>query len=73
MKTFSSNMANGASKNTSIHTDFKNVNLILVKSAPEKSFNQKTVFKLKNWLNPRKIGFLGKSFSGRTRTFLKSV
>jgi hypothetical protein len=32
MKTFfSSNMANGVSKNQSFHTDFKNVNLILVK------------------------------------------
>jgi|688.fasta_scaffold297599_1 hypothetical protein len=31
-------MANGASKIPSFHTDFKNVNLILVKSAPQKVF-----------------------------------
>ena len=31
-------------KNLSFHTDFKNVSLILVRSAPKKSFSQKTVF-----------------------------
>jgi hypothetical protein len=35
MKIFSLNMANGVSENPSFHTD-KNVNLILVKSAPAK-------------------------------------
>jgi hypothetical protein len=40
---FSLNRSNGASKNSSFRTDFKNVNLTLVKSAPKKSFSQKTI------------------------------
>jgi len=35
------NMANGASQNPPFHTDFENVNLILVKSAPKKVFAEK--------------------------------
>jgi hypothetical protein len=34
---------NGVSKNPSFDTDNTNVNLILVNSAPKKSFSQKTV------------------------------
>jgi hypothetical protein len=41
-KKFSSNMASGLSQNPLFPTDFKNVNLILVKSAPKKGFSQKT-------------------------------
>jgi hypothetical protein len=44
-------MANGVSKDPSFHTDFKNVNFILVKSALKKVF-------------ARKIGFLGKTILG---------
>jgi hypothetical protein len=40
---FSLNRSNGASKNPSFLTDFKNVNMTLVKSAPKKSFSQKTI------------------------------
>jgi hypothetical protein len=36
MNLFSSNMANGASKNLSFHTNFKHENLISVKSASKK-------------------------------------
>jgi hypothetical protein len=43
MQTCSSNMANGVSKNQSFYINFKNVTLILAKSAPKKSFCQKTV------------------------------
>ncbi len=43
MKIFSSNMANGVSKNPCFHIDFKNVNSILVKSVPKKSLAKKTV------------------------------
>jgi hypothetical protein len=44
MKTFSSNMANGLyKKNLPFYTNFKNVTLILVKSAPKSSFSPKTV------------------------------
>jgi hypothetical protein len=45
---FSLNMWNGASKNTSFRTDFKNVHLFLVKSAPKKSFSQKTILPIEN-------------------------
>jgi hypothetical protein len=36
-------MVNGVSKNPSFDTDNTNVTLILVNSAPKKSFSQKTV------------------------------
>jgi hypothetical protein len=49
-------MANGISKNPSFHIELKNVNWILVKSAPKENFIQKTP---KNW-------FLGKAFWGYT-------
>ena len=45
---FSLNRSNGASKNPSFRIDFKNVNLTLVKSAPKKSFSQKTILPIKN-------------------------
>jgi hypothetical protein len=49
MKTFFSlNRSNGASKNPSFRTDFKNV-----KSTPKKSFSQKTILPIEN---PKKIG-----------------
>jgi hypothetical protein len=51
-------MANGISKNPSFLTDFKKVNLILVKSAPKKLFCQ-----MKSTI---KIGFWGKTFFGGT-------
>ncbi len=41
---FSLIRSNGVSKNPSFHTDFKNVHMTLVKSAPKKSFAQKTDF-----------------------------
>jgi hypothetical protein len=44
-------MANGASKIPSFHTDFKNVNLILVKSAPQKVLNMGESFRHANNLS----------------------
>ncbi len=41
---FSLIRSNGVSKNPFFHTDFKNVQVTLVKSAPKKSFAQKTDF-----------------------------
>ncbi len=41
---FSLIRSNGVSKNPSFHTDFKNVHMTLVKSAPKKSFAQNTDF-----------------------------
>jgi hypothetical protein len=61
---FSLNRSNGASKNPSFRTDFKNVNLTFVKSEPKKSFSQKTILPIENL--PKKIGFLGKNFFGCT-------
>jgi hypothetical protein len=40
---FSLNRSNGASKNQSFRTDFKNVHMTFVKSAPKNSFSQKTI------------------------------
>jgi hypothetical protein len=57
-------MANGITKNPSFHTDFKNVNLILVKSAPKKVFAKKLFCHLKYWLSPKKSVILGKTFLG---------
>ena len=45
---FSLNRSNGASKNPTCRTDFKNVHMILVKSAPKKSFSQKTILPIEN-------------------------
>jgi hypothetical protein len=45
---FSLNRSNGASKNPSFPTDFKNVYMTLVKSAPKKFFCQKTILQLEN-------------------------
>ena len=36
--------SNGVSKNPFFHTDFKNVHMTLLKSAPKESFAQKTDF-----------------------------
>jgi hypothetical protein len=36
-------MAKGVSRNPSFHTDFKNVNLLLVKKCTQKMLSQKTV------------------------------
>ncbi len=41
---FSLNRSNRVSKNPSFHTDFKNIHMILVKSAPKKSIAQKNDF-----------------------------
>jgi hypothetical protein len=45
---FSLNRSNGASKNPSFRTDFKNVHMTLVKSAPKKSFSQKIILAIEN-------------------------
>ncbi len=64
---FSLNRSNGASKNPAFRTDFKNVHMTLVKSAPKKSFNQKTILPIENLpKSPKNIGFLGKTFLGWT-------
>ena len=72
---FSLNRSNGASKNPSFCTDFKNVHMTLVKSALKKDFSQKTVLPIEK---SKKIGFSGKTFLGALFTkvlctFLKSV
>ncbi len=56
---FSLNMSNGASKNSSFRTDFKNVHLTLVKSAPEKVLTKKLFYQLKIFLKNR---FFGQNF-----------
>ncbi len=49
MKTFFSlNRSNGPSKNPAFCTDFKNVHMTFVKSAPKKSFGQKTILPIEN-------------------------
>ena len=48
---FSLIRSNGVSKNPSFHTDFKNVHMTLVKSAPKKSFSQKTILPIENLPN----------------------
>jgi len=45
---FSLNRSNGASKNPSFRTDFKNVHMTFVKSAPKKSLSQKTILAIEN-------------------------
>jgi hypothetical protein len=62
----SSNMANGVSKNPSFHTDFRNVNLIFVKSAPKNVLG-------KNCFVPEKSFFWTNLFLSALFTFLKSV
>jgi hypothetical protein len=66
----------GYKKNPSFHTDFKNVHMTSVKSAPKKNFAQKTDFfrtfsigKIVFWLKL----FLGALFTKVFCTFLKSV
>ncbi len=61
---FSLMRSNEVLKNPSFHTDFKNVHMTLVKSAPKKSFAQKTDFL---------VFFLGALFTKVICTFLKSV
>ncbi len=57
---FSLNRSNGASKNPSFHTDFKNVHMT-VKSAHKKVLAKRLFYT--NW---KKIVFLGKTFFGCT-------
>ncbi len=69
---FSLIWSNGVSKNLSFHTDFKNVNMTFVKSAPKKSFAKKNDFSISRivfWLKH----FLGALFTQVICTFLKSV
>ncbi len=55
-------MANGLSKNPSLHTDFKSVNLMQEKSAPTKVLEKKILScQVKS---PKKIGFFGKTSFG---------
>ncbi len=63
---FSLNRSNGASKNPSFRTDFKNVHMTLVKSAPKKVLVKKLFYKLKICLSIKKNCFLGKTFFGCT-------
>ncbi len=75
---FSLNRSNGASKNPSFRTDFKNVHMTIVKSAQKKVLAKKLFYQLKICLSPKKIGFLGRTFLGALFTkvictFLKSV
>ncbi len=58
---FSLDKSNGASKNSSFRTAFKNVLMTLVKSAPKQSFSQKLFYQL-----PKKFGVLGKTCFGFT-------
>jgi hypothetical protein len=67
---FSLNRSNGASKNMSVRTDFINVHMTLVKSAPKKVLAKKLLYQLKICLSPKKIGAL---FTKVICTFLKSV
>jgi hypothetical protein len=60
------NLANVVSKNPSIHTDFINVNLILVKNAPKESFSKTPVLLFQKLAKFQKNSFLGKSFFGCT-------
>ena len=61
---FSLIRSNGVSKNPSFHTDFKNVHMTFVKSAPKKSLARKTDFL---GLSVGKIVFfLAKTFFGCT-------
>jgi hypothetical protein len=63
MKTFFSlNRSNGASKNPFFRTDFKNVHMTLVKSAPNKSFSQKAILPIENHFFGQNF-FLGALFS----------
>ncbi len=70
--------SNGVSKNPSFHTDFKNVHMTLVKSAPEKRFAQNTNFlglrQTFNWENSFWAKtFLCALFTKFICTFLKSA
>ena len=63
MKTFFSlNRSNRASKNLSFRTDFKNVHMTLVKSAPKKSFWQKSPKKAVFWAKFFWVHFLQRSY-----------
>jgi hypothetical protein len=64
MKKISLNMANGVSKNPSVHTDFKNINLILIKNVPKESFSKKPVLPFEELAKIR--FFLGKTSFGCT-------
>jgi hypothetical protein len=71
MKTFFRlKSSNGVSKNLSFHTDFKNVHMTSVKSAPKQSFNQKTILlkicpspkKSVSWAKQATTQYFGKRF-----------
>ncbi len=75
---FSLNRSNGASKNPSFLTDFKNVHMTFGKSAPKKVLAKKPFYQLKICEVLRKICFwatlfLGALFTKVICTFLKSV
>jgi hypothetical protein len=69
---FSLNRLNRASKNPAFHTDFKNVHMTFVKSAPKKSVSQKNILPIENIGFWAKL-FLGALFTKVICTFLKSV
>ncbi len=64
--------SNGVSKNPSFPTDFKNVHMTLVKSAPKKILPKKPIFSIGNIVFWLKL-FLGALFTKVICTFLKSV
>ncbi len=69
-------MSIGASKNPSFRTDFKNVNMTLVKSAPKKTFSKKLFYQLKICLKKSVFWaklFWGALFTKVIGTFFKSV
>jgi hypothetical protein len=75
---FSLNRSNGTSKYPSFHTDFKNVHMTLVKSAPKKVLAKKLFYQLKTCPSPKKSVFWAKLFWGPLFTkvictYLKSV
>ncbi len=55
-------MANGVSKNSSIHTDFKNIKFDLSKNAPKESFSKKPVLPIEELAKFQKNRFFGQHF-----------
>jgi hypothetical protein len=73
---FSLNRSNGASKNPAFRTYFKNEHMTFVKSAPKKSFSQKTILPIEKVLKISVFWaklFLGALFTKIICTLLKSV
>ncbi len=54
------NRSNGVSKRPSFQTDFKNVQMTLVNSAPKNVFPKKLFYQIKIW--PKKLFFWGANF-----------